>query len=307
MPITIDAIARKKLILVKQLYQQAVIQSASQHGIIGRIFSIIGFDLAIETVLKAIVGSLDPSKTPASKFQGLIQQCDLLLAAADCNPISDKANIQYIHSIRNDAQHKAKYPNESDVSDSRTYCRDFLQKVILDVWGLDFERISFTDAIQNERVRQYLVDAELAYTQNDYQQAVRHASVGLTFALNQVESAIVGRMPPFADGILLVDRFGNPMSNSDSRDAYRSLEKMQNTLLYTALGMNYAHFLEYRKVAGHVIFTADGTPHFEGQKENIKQKDAEFVLSYAINTIVQIESIVGNIDAPFGKEHWYWY
>jgi hypothetical protein len=305
MPVPIDAITRKKLILVKQLYQQAVVQSASQHSIISRILSVIGFDLAVETVLRAIVGSLDTSKTPADGFQGLIQQCDSLLATAGCNPIPDKANIQYIHSIRNDAQHKAKYPNESDVSDCRTYARDFLQKIIFEVWGLDFEKISLTDIIQHEKVKQYLVDAELAFAQNDYQQAVQHASAGLTLALNRVESAIVGRLPSFAKGILLVDSSGELMSDSHSKDVYRAIEKMQDTLLYTALGMNYAHFMEYRKVAGYVAFTIDGTPRFHGQKEIIEQKDAEFVLSYVTNTIVQIESIVGNIDTPFGKEYWY--
>jgi len=201
MPIPIDAITRKKLILVKQLYQQAVVQSASQHSIISRILAIIGFDLAIETVLRAIVGSLDPSKTPADGFQGLIQQCDSLLAAAGCNPIPDKANIQHIHSIRNDAQHKAKYPNESDVSDSRTYCRDFLQKVVANVWGLDFERISLTDAIQNKKVRQFLTEAETALNHKDYQQAIHQAAAGLTWALNRIRTAVVGRLPSFARAI----------------------------------------------------------------------------------------------------------
>lgn len=305
MTIPVDPITRKKLIIIRQLYQNAVIQSTSLHVVVNRLLAVIGFDLSVETVLRTIVSVLDPSRTPADGFPGLIQQCDTALTNAGYNPIPDKANIQYVHSIRNDAQHKAKYPNESDVNDCRIYARDFLQKITFEVWGLDFEKISLTDIIQHEQVKQYLVDAELAFTQNDYQQAVQHAAAGLTFALNRVESAIVGRLPSFANGILLVDSFGKPMSNSSSRDAYRAIEKMQDTLLYTALGMNYAHFMEYRKVAGYVVFTIDGTPHFHGQKESIEQKDAEFVLSYATNTIVQIESIVGNIDAPFGKEHWY--
>lgn len=147
MTISIDAITRKKLIIVRQLYQNAMIQSASRHSIIDRLLSVIGFDLAIETVLRAIVGSLDSSKSPADGFQALVQQCDLLLTGSGNNAIPDKANIQYIHSIRNDAQHKAKYPNEFDVSDCRTYARDFLRNVVSDFWGVDFERISLVDVI----------------------------------------------------------------------------------------------------------------------------------------------------------------
>jgi hypothetical protein len=305
MTISVDPITRKKLIIIKQLYQNALIQSASHQVLINRLLSVIGFDLAVETLLRTIVGALDPSKTPSDGFPGLVQQSETALTSAGYKPLPDKANIQYVHSIRNDAQHKAKYPNESDVSDCRTYIRDFLQKTTTELWGLDFEKITLTDVIQNEKVRNYFIDGETAFSQNDFQQAVQSASAGLTVALNRIEASIVGRMPSFADGISLVDRFGNAMSDSNSRDAYRAVERMQDTLLYVALGMNYSHFMEYKKIAGHVAFTMDGKPHFHGQKENIDQKDAEFALSYATNAVVQIESIVGNIEMPFGKEYWY--
>jgi len=305
MPVPIDPITRKKLILVKQLYQQAVVQSASQHSVISRILSDIGFDLAVETVLRAIVGSLDPSKTPADGFQGLIQQCDPLLATAGCNPIPDKANIQYIHSIRNDAQHKAKYPNESDVSDSRTYCRDFLQKVIVDVWGLDFDRISLTDAIQNEKVRQFLTEAGKALDQKDYRQAIHQAAGGLTWALNRVRTAVVGRLPSFAHAIPVVDAFGKPQSGFDARNTYQALERMQETLLYVALAMNYTDYMKYKSLAGQVLFTLDGNHHHAGGKENPDANDAEFVVAYCTDTVVQIESCVGNLEAPFGSDRWY--
>lgn len=288
MTISIDAITRKKLIIVKQLYQNAIIQSASNHNIVSRLLSVIGFDLAIETILRAIVGYLDSSRSPADGFQGLIQQCEVLVTNAGYNEIPDKANIQYIHSIRNDAQHKAKYPNESDVSDCRTYARDFLQKVVAELWGIDFEQISLTDVIQHEKVKQHLVDAETALSQGNYQQAIQSASAGLLWTLNQVKRAIVG-----STGIELMDLLGKRMP-----DSY-ALERMQDTLLYVTLGMNYAEFMRYKKVVGGVNFSGNGTPYFHGKTEPPNQSNAEFVVSYSINTVVQIESIVGSIDEPF--------
>jgi len=305
MPVLIDPITRRKLILVKQLYQHAVVQSISQHSAIGRILSVIGFDLAVETVLRAVVGSLDASKTPADGFQGLIQQCDALLPSASCNPIPDKANIQYIHPIRNDAQHKAKYPNESDVNDCRTYCRDFLQKVIADVWELEFEKISLTDAIQDDKVKQLLTEAETALSQKDYQQAIHQAAGGLTWALNRVETAVVGRLPSFARAIVVLDAFGKPMSDKYARDTYRALERTQETLLYVALGMNYTDYMKYKQIAGHVYFTLGGSHHRQGGKENPDANEAEFVVAYCTDTVVQIESRVGSLEAPFGSNRWY--
>ncbi len=126
MSINCDQITYKKLVIVKQLYQNAVILSHSEFNIINKILSVVGFDLSIETALKAAFGSLESSKNPSETFQGLIQQVDRLCLDNKIDQIPDKANIQHIHSIRNDAQHKAKYPNEFEVSDCRTYTRDFL-------------------------------------------------------------------------------------------------------------------------------------------------------------------------------------
>jgi hypothetical protein len=64
MTIPVDTIVRKKLILVKQLYQNALLQSSSRHNILNRILSVIGFDLSTETLLRAIVSSLETRKVP---------------------------------------------------------------------------------------------------------------------------------------------------------------------------------------------------------------------------------------------------
>lgn len=305
MPIRVDPITHKKLILVKQLYQQAVVQSASQHSIVGRIMSVIGFDLAVETVLKAVVGSLEPSKVPSDGFQGLVQQAEALLVKASCNPVPDRANIQYVHSIRNDAQHKAKYPNESDVSDCRTYTRDFLRKIIADVWGLSFEEISLTDIVQHKKVKEFLVNAERALGQGDYQQAVEQAAAGLTFALGRVKTAVVGPTSHFVDSFVMGDGFGELASDIQGRDAYRAFVRMQETLLYVALGMNYADYMHYSRIAGEVYFAGSGEPVYQGMKEHIDTSDAEFVVAYCTDAVIQVESRVGSLDAPFGSDRWY--
>ncbi len=224
------------------------------------------------------------------------------MTAAGHNQVPDKANIQHVHSIRNDTQHKAKYPNESDVSDCRTYTRDFLQKIIAEVWGLSFERISLTDIVQHEGVKEFLVDAETALSKGDYQQAVQHAAAGLTWALRSVKTAVVGRTPGSAKAFLMEDSFGRPKSD---RDVYRAFERMQETLLYMALGMNYADYMRYGQIAGYVEFAMSGTPIYQGMKQDINASDAEFVVAYCTDTVVQIESRVGSLDAPFGSDRWY--
>jgi hypothetical protein len=80
---------------------------------------------------------------------------------------------------------------------------------------------------------------------------------------------------------------------------------MQETLLYIALGMNYSDYIHFRQIVGSVILASGGTRIYSGMKENLTAGDAEFVVGYATDIVVQIESRVGNLDAPFGREYWF--
>ena len=296
-----NPITTKKLILVKQLYQQAVVHSNSQHNMVSRILSIICFDLAVETILKVIVYSLDETKDPADSFHPLMQQCDNLFEKHEYEELPDRANIKHVHSIRNDAQHKAKYPNEFDVNDCRTYVKDFLEKIMNNVWDISFEKLSVVDYVQHKRVKDLLVEAETAFSQGDYKLSVEKASSGLTCALHYVDIAMVGRKSILNHAFLTQGSFGL----DTDEDTSRSFKRMQETLLYISLGMNLNDIMHFRKIAGDATILALGQIQHYNVKQDINVNDAEFVVMYSIDTVVEIERIVGNLKAPFGKEDWY--
>lgn len=302
MAISIDPITHKKLVLVKQLYQQAITRSLSSFSISSKIIAVICFDLSVETVLKTVVGFLDSTKTPADSFHGLVNQCETLMSASSLGSIPDKANIQHIHSLRNDAQHKAKYPNDSDISDCRTYTRDFHDKLLGQLWGLSIDKISLTDLIQHVEVKKLLSDAESALNKVNYTEAVESASAGLTKAIDLVANAIVGRTSMFRDAFMMSDTFGNRVE--PDRDVYKAFKRMQQVLLYVSLGINYSDYMHVREIAGYTYFTVDGKHHNDGMKEPLDANDAEFVISYCIDSVAQIENQVGSLDSPFGKDYW---
>jgi hypothetical protein len=196
MTVPLDVITRRKLILVRQIYQRAVIQSEVLHSDFDRIMSLIAFDLASETALKAVVGALEPSKPTDKEFQGIIQQADTLLLKKGLPEVPDKAKIQHVHGLRNDAQHKAKYPSAADVSDSRTYTRDFLQQITNIVWGQDFHTISLVDVILHARVKKLLLQAEENLREDKPEWAIGHARAAFEYAMASVKPSVVGR---FAD------------------------------------------------------------------------------------------------------------
>lgn len=299
MPLAVDLITRKKLFLTKLLYQQAVVQSASSHSDVSKIMAVIAFDLAAETALKIVVSTLESAKAPADSFQALLQQADKLLNSRGLSSVPDGVNIQHVHSLRNDAQHKAKYPNEADVEDCRTYVRDFLHKLLLNVWGLSLETMSLTDIVHHQEVRDYLVKAETALHAGEHNEALIGAEAGFTTALGLIKSAIVGRM----------DSSANPNLNYVAWDkshpsTYQLLESMRDHIVRATVGLTFSDYMRYKLIVQSVVqsmaFFGDGKYQVAITGRTVSAKDAEFAVAYAVNAVIQIEGVVGSLDAPFG-------
>lgn len=299
MPVTLDVITRKKLILVRQIYQRALLQAEAQHSYVDRILSLIGFDLSTETLLKAVVGALDPRQTPSSDFQGVLQQAERLLVAANLPVPPHKAQIQHVRALRNDAQHKAKYPNDTDLNDCRTYTRDFLKQTILDVWGEKFESISLVDVIQDVRVKTFLTDAETELAKGQYRNAVVKAIAAFDWTLIKVKDSIVGKISPFAKAIPVVDSFGRTHESTEVFDAF---QHMRDVVMRSVIGMSFPGYLRFRQITRSVAllsFAESGNYQsvFKGHKPDLAE--TEYVVEFATTSIIQIENLVGEIEKPF--------
>ena len=196
MLISLDIITRKKLILVKQIYQRALIQSQAKYSDVDRIFAVVGFDLANETVLKAVVSALNPSKNLSNDFPGIVTQAENELATHNVT-IPDKVKIQHVRTLRNDAQHKAKYPNENDVNDCRTYTRDFLIQTFSDVWGESFDSISLIDVIQEVETKNHLMEATQDFVKSDYSQTIVKSMVAFQRMISGIADLITDSVSDF--------------------------------------------------------------------------------------------------------------
>lgn len=297
MVVVLDEITLKKLILVKQLYNRAVLQAETHHSPVDRIMAIICFDLTHETVLKAVVGTLtsNPAKT---EFEPVLQQADSLLSAHSLPEVPDKAKIRFVHSIRNDAQHKAKYPNPTDVSDCRTYSRDFLRQIMLNVWDKNFESLSLVDAIQNKTIKGYLVGGEENLANSEYTQSVIKSVAAFSWAMSNIKSSIVGRMPSRASEILVDDGRENP---KPSREMFQVISHMRDTVMRSIIGVSFPGYLRFKRITDsfHVVFYGGGDYDSAISGPVPNAQEAEYVLEFTTNAILQIESLVGDIEKPF--------
>lgn len=330
----LDANTHKRLVLVKQLYERAVIQSSASHSVLSRILAVISFDLAVETSLRTVVNVLSSKPREDITFPKLVQWANDELGKAQLGSVPDQGNITHVHHIRNDAQHNARYPSEYETDDCRIYVRDFLRKLTNQVWGTDLARISLAALIDNQIARQFSKEAERNLRRGDHAEAVRYSNAALSWAISRVPRVILGDSfrwswePQYGSprySRKLMHDVDNPhlrrvleglqdntaesfqrvfeIIGSMRKELATEFQKLQDTLVYFTLGLDHADLLRFRRIAGPVTFHEDekgeASFHIHGMKEDIGAGDAEFAFAYCIDAIIQIESRVGDLDAPF--------
>jgi hypothetical protein len=291
MPLPLDPVTLKKLALVKQIYQQAYLQSTARPSPVSRIIAIVTFDLATETVLKAVVSALEPSKNPEKLFQPLLQSADSLLASKGFPPVPDQVQIQHVHSLRNDAQHKAKYPTEIEVSDSRAFTKTFLDNITTQVWGKNFEDISLIDLIQNAEVKALLQSARGYFDSNDYTQCVAYLKVAFELAIGKASELLTGNYPNSST-------FDPP---EIPKELVESLIKTTTVVSMLALGLDFAEYMRYKHATSSVLsfHTGDNLVHAAITGPEPNEDEARFALNYVVDVSSQIESYVGDLSRPF--------
>ena len=309
MPLHIDLITQRRLALVKQLYQHALIQFNSSHSFPSQIMTVIEFDLAIETALKAVISLLNPQFDLNNNFHELVRECERLYPKVTSSQFPHKGQIKRVHDIRNDAQHKAKYPNPNDVSDCRTYTRDFLEQIISDVWDRSLTNISLTELLKDTKAKELLVKAEDALSKGDIKEAAGQAVAAMEWVMIRVKESVVGHTEGSKSwGEFVMKQSG--LSTPSGLEMYRTFWKMQETLFILALGLNYSDYVHYQETVlefpiGVIIHPRlDHIEIIYGPCINkLDNNTAEYLVRYVIDTIMQIENHVDDFEKPFGIKH----
>lgn len=159
--------------------------------------------------MHAAVGSLDPSRTPANTFDGLLKQTESILVNSGITASPGAAKILHVHSIRNDAQHRARVPLEAEVSEGIVQVREYLSELIRLVWGLTLERISIVETVQDPAVREHLLLAEAARLKHRFRRATSAVFAQIAFPL--IAALILGVLGAVSVSWLLFRTVSEPL------------------------------------------------------------------------------------------------
>lgn len=328
MSINADEITVRRLGLIRQLYTFSSAQAAQVPSTLNRIIAVIGLDLAVENLLRAIISAIDPSFRidNDTSFHKLIQKSSFELDKAGFGQLPDEARIKHLHHIRNDAQHNGRFPSYDEVIECRLIARDFLSQLIKQVWGISFDQISPSDLVVSTVSRKFFEQAFESFKAGDYKQSIEYSNAGLSHAIRMAKEVIFPRskhrlwegMGPVQWNIGLggpsrtsIDpqiikeldklkeehkREGHHITSKISglrSDVKDELDSLEEPLLFTMLDLNYAEHLSFRKLAGKVRFHGrDYQFEAKGGRQDVTSDEAENALSYCVNAVMQIEGKV---------------
>lgn len=310
-----DLIIRPKVVLAKSLYAQGAARVHQVAGLPDRVLAIIAFDWAIETVLKAAILQLDESKQGRDLSGDLTQKCRQALAAKGVS-LPDEGLIGRVRSVRNAAQHEARVPTDAELTECRIWTLSFLGDFVKLIWNVDFERLSVAGLIRHDGVRAILVAGEQLHAEGNAIEAAAQGYGAVQRTLKKVRLAIVGQsMPevriPSGSGPFETD--GAPLASrtleaiQSSLEATReTLERMQDVALFNALGLDYATYVRFGARIGSVKVMVNDQVRVARRPESpgLDLPEAAAILAWCADIIVQIETHVQDLDAPFGVRSW---
>jgi hypothetical protein len=202
--------------------------------------------------------------------------------------------VFHLHSIRNDAQHKAKYPNETDVNDCRIYARDFCRDVIQNIWGIVFDELTLLDWIDDGVFKQLLETALLDIQAGKLKKGLTLVGIAYSWASRSLRNIL----PQSTEGL-----YGGqvPELQSKTVDYINSvLKNIENTSKqYAAMistGINPADYKHFRGVTPFIEFIYSSsvqTPNKSEMRIQIywqdKEPDKETALwahEFTVNSII---------------------
>lgn len=299
--IELDEVSRKALVTAKLLFNQGLL-FAHRGSITDSILGVITLDLATETVLGAAITALSGgNQKQEASFPAKVTQLEKLLDETFPN----KSQILRVHELRNDAQHRAKYPTADELNECRVYTKLFLTNFVSQVWNETFEQVKLSALIKNEHVRNLMAQAEDAMTVDEHIEATRLAATAFETAVAHTERHLVGEFPRGIGMVRVPQLLSREISSSDWNQSLRTLEQIRATVLALSLKISPLDLARYQDLAGHPHLMLSGNIDTNSTINDISPANAEWVLRMCTDAILRIEETVGDLNSPLGQDYWY--
>lgn len=285
----------QRLAFVRYLLQVGIDQSRRPEPF--GCVSLLTFHDVVEMFLQIVAEHFGASQKRAPDF---LEYWTLLESVGVKLP--QREPMRRFNSARVNLKHRGVRPAHAEIEGFRASAIDFLSENSRNLFGVDFERISLTDLVKSEKVRNSLKNAEAALNQSDWENALGEAKVAFVYAMREYQ-ARPRATPERWRGFSLGNAFHAPFIASDletalgrrGRELIRAIERMSE--IFGEAITIVAYNLDFE---GYLVFKTH-TPvahEFVGGKVTIEwmaspTADSEIVarcVAFAIDTAIRLES-----------------
>lgn len=179
----VDEATQKRLIYVKALYLHGQ-QHAKSDAEFDRMIALHHFDNAVELLLKCIAINENASIGRNVSFPNLWDEVERKLRQRGIS-LQKRIEMQQLHDSRSDIQHWGATNLSLDtVSRYQVYSGDFIQTMLKEVFDIEFEELSLSMLVRDERIRDILSKAELTSTK-DPKESMKYSAAAFSLARNR--------------------------------------------------------------------------------------------------------------------------
>lgn len=275
-----------RLVYVKCLYLSGA-RDAEEGTKIGLAQAIQNFDNSVELLMRTVIDYL------GVKYDQDEWKFDVLLGKVRNNVnngISNERAIVNIHQMRNFVHHSGIVPSHDQVYEFEYVVKEFLAKLIRQVFSLDFSDISMGELIKNNDVRELYKASEAAFFSGDYRKVLINGIAAFELAKNLERGAL------FGSGITRYRIRGT----EDSQWPINYITALDEEVELFKLRLDYKKYQTYRQFFDDLrpltsIKTAKEVEalignNLDSMPQNIQKERAKFCLEFAIESILRWES-----------------
>lgn len=256
---------------------------------------------AVEHLLWAAVELLGAQVAKQAPFDRLFDAVNAALAKQGTANLPDRQGILRLNNARVSFKHHANLPDAKDARKHISRAEDFCHSATEQVFRLRLQTISEAELVEDEAVRQHLVDAERYLGEGLYRDCVVEAATAARKALQLLARHMperhgldMGRrVPRFRDRPDVEEWVGQYVESVSGQ-----LSDLRGLALMSQLGLKQGDYLAFRSLTPNVDFSISGKRFVTwiGLSDlSDDEESAGFCLRFATDVALAVQRAMGDL------------
>lgn len=288
----LDEAKMRRLAMTQYMYMMAVDQSRQPEPLY--MVGLLLFHDAVELFVALVSEHLNAGKTGQDlmAYWEFINQ--KLPAGKD---LGQKDSMTRLSKARSNWKHHGIRVSATEIDDFRVNVVTFFRENTPKVFGIAFEEISMVTLVQDEAVRNRLLQAEHLSSSGEIKAALTEIVIAfqelfsrfdwVAFETNSVHLQGVSSRGPFSR----IERAAPQELSRFARAIEHDLTALHQQVRLLSLGIDYRHYIRFQALTPLVSRTMDGVYHTDRDARGQSQQDYLFCSQFVITCALRLQEL----------------